>query len=58
MATIIHLNCTYNNSNKNCWYHFANDMNMALQTQVVIQNKETYIVSLEDVEDEVKNQEE
>lgn len=55
-AILIHLNYTYNESNRNCWYEFAMDMKtMLLGDLKSIEGKEIYLVSLEDVEDEDEN---
>lgn len=55
-ATLIHLNYPYNETNRNGWYQFAKDMTSVLQIdQKLIEGKEIYLVSVEDVKDEREN---
>lgn len=49
-AMLIHQNYPYTEKNVDCWYRFAREMESTLQTRE--KNKEIYLISAEDTEDE------
>jgi hypothetical protein len=55
-ATLIHQHYPYNKNNRDWWLKFARDMTPVLQTGLKsIEGKEIYLVSMEDIRDEVEH---
>lgn len=50
-AMLIHQNYPYTEKNMDCWYRFAREMESTLQTKE--KDKEIYLLSVEDMKDEV-----
>ena len=50
---LIHQNYPYTEKNVDCWYRFAQEMESILQTRE--KDKEIYLISAEDTEDESWN---
>ena len=56
---LMHDNYHYSKENTDCWYTFSKELEPALEsTRFAIENKDVYIVSVEDVNDEKNNNEE
>ena len=50
---LMHDNYHYTKENTDCWYTFSKELEPALEnTRCAIENKEVYIVSVEDTKDE------
>ena len=50
---LMHDNYHYSKENTDCWYTFSKELEPALEsTRLAIENKDVYIVSVEDVNDE------
>ena len=50
---LMHDNYHYTKDNTDCWYRFSKELEPALEsTRLAIENKDVYIVSLEDVNNE------
>lgn len=50
---LMHDNYHYTKENTDCWYTFSKELEPALEsTRLAIENKDVYIVSVEDVNDE------